>query len=67
MLTQRDLTSISETPHEFPVLLNCHGFLERNFWEVEFNIFLQIVIEGASLSKNVCLNEREFLVKAMYI
>ena len=60
MLTQRDLTSVSETPHEFFVLSDCHGFLGRNFWEIDFNIFLQIVIERASLSRNDCSNEIVF-------
>ena len=60
MLTQRDLTRVSETAHEFLVLSNCHGFLDRNFWEVDFNIFLQIVTERASLSRNDCLIKRVF-------
>ena len=60
MLTQRDLTRVSETAHEFLVLSNCHGFLDRNFWEVDFDIFLQIVIERASLSRKDCLIERVF-------
>ena len=60
MLTQRDLTRVSETAHEFLVLSNCHGFLDRNFWEVDFNIFLQIVLKRASLSGNDGLNVRVF-------
>lgn len=42
------------------MLSNCHGFLGRNFWEVNFNISLEIVIERASLSSNDRLTERVF-------